>query len=102
MNNFRSWLDKERFHPNGMLTRDYAAVLTEFMHVSMNQESCLKIVMMFCPCPYFTKYCFTMGIKNEFHVGSSSGNASERVEESIFREDEVCSTQMIHDANGKI
>ncbi|EOA25507.1 hypothetical protein CARUB_v10018850mg [Capsella rubella] len=121
MNNFRAWLDGERFHSNGMLTRDYAAGLTEFMHVAMNQESCLRSGMMFCPCPCCNnkkfidkdlvwghiyrdgimssyKIWFYHGEKDAYHVGSSSGNAPERVEESIIREEEVETVQMVHDA----
>ncbi|XP_023638874.1 uncharacterized protein LOC111830621 [Capsella rubella] len=121
MNYFRSWLDKERFYPNGMLTRDYAAGLTEFMHVAMNQERCLRSGMMFCPCPCCnnTKFIdkdlvwshiyrdgimssyktwFYHGEKDAFDVGSSSGNAAERVEEYMIREEEVGTTQMVHDA----
>ncbi|CAL9225008.1 unnamed protein product [Arabidopsis halleri] len=54
MHRFRTWMDKERFASNSLMTTEYAAGFTEFMTLAENQESCLTNGMMLCLCPVCT------------------------------------------------
>ncbi|KAL1213937.1 hypothetical protein V5N11_002512 [Cardamine amara subsp. amara] len=115
-------MDNERFYSSsGCLTREFAAELTEFVNFATNQAICLESGKLFCPCPSCDnnkflskdvvwlhlyrdgfranyKVWYYHGKNDSYHVGSSSQNEPERVEEFRTGEENVGTVQMVHDS----